>query len=292
MKKLLVSLIAVIAAVGTSMAADNNSGCKPKKVRVIHITAGQPDTMYGDSNFSTTVLDSDTVADYRIENYSEPEPLPTDSPRHYSGPESEYDGNWYVGGRVALHLMSWKNKYSGAPANFQFDSDADHDKYSFEPVFGWNLFAGYRFDPNWRMDLEFGHMTQFSDSDNGITFKLSTPYVMANAYYDFMSGFYLGLGAGAAFPRATLDWEYFTANSASKTQTSFMGAFMMGYSYRLSESTSLDFRYRLAGFNGPKWTRNVVPGVSDVNGVDLESLETKVGFIIDNSLSLGLRYEF
>lgn len=286
MKKFMVSLIAVLATVGTSMAAETcNGGCKPKKVRVIHITAGDPSTMYDDTQYTTTVLDSDgTVVEYP--EYSEPAPLSVAPARRVR------DGNWYVGGRVGLHLMSWKNKYKGSPSNYKFDNDENHDDYTFEPVFGGNIFAGYRFTPNWRGDVEFGYMTQFSDSDNGFTFKLQTPYITANAYYDFESGIYLGAGVGMAFPRGTLDWEYFEKDSASETKLSFMGALMAGYSYNLSESVALDFRYRLGMFNGPKWTRNVMSGVTDVNGTELESLQTKVGFVIDNSLSLGLRYEF
>ena len=285
MKKFMVSLIAVLATVGTSMAAETcNGGCKPKKVRVIHITAGDPSTMYDDTQYTTTVLDSDgTVVEYP--EYSEPAPLSVAPARRVR------DGNWYVGGRVGLHLMSWKNKYKGSPSNYKFDNDENHDDYTFEPVFGGNIFAGYRFTPNWRGDVEFGYMTQFSDSDNGFTFKLQTPYITANAYYDFESGIYLGAGVGMAFPRGTLDWEYFEKDSASETKLSFMGALMAGYSYNLSESVALDFRYRLAGFTGPKWTRTVTPeGTARYNG--LTALQTKVGFVIDNSLSLGLRYEF
>lgn len=286
MKKFMVSLVAVLATVGTSMAAETcNGGCKPKKIRVIHITAGDPTTMYDDTQYTTTVLDSDgTVVEYP--EYAEPAPLSVAPARR------AHDGNWYVGGRVALHMLSWKNHYKGAPSSYNFDNGEDHDSYVFEPVFGGNIFAGYRFTPNWRGDVEFGYLTQFSDSDNGFTFKFSTPYITANAYYDFESGFYLGAGVGMAFPRATMDWEYFQKGSASETKLSFTGALMAGYSYNLSDSVALDFRYRLAGFTGPKWTRNVLPGIKDANNVELESLETRVGFTLDNSLSLGLRYEF
>lgn len=283
MKKFMVSLIAVLATVGTSMAAETcNGGCKPKKVRVIHITAGDPSTMYDDTQYTTTVLDSDgAVVEYP--EYSEPAPLSVAPARR------DRDGNWYVGGRVGLHLMSWKNKYHATPSGAIVDASADHDDYTFEPVFGGNIFAGYRFTPNWRGDIEFGYMTQFSDSDNEFTFKLQTPYITANAYYDFESGIYLGAGVGMAFPRGTLDNKWFAAGDASEMKLSFMGALMAGYSYNLSESVALDFRYRLAGFMGPKWTRNFLPG-NDYNNA--EAFETKVGFVIDNSLSLGLRYEF
>lgn len=299
MKKLLVSIIAIASTVvsvayGAEDCGCKNCGCKPKKVRVIHITAGDPQTMYNDAMYTTTVIDGDGS----YQTYDEPTQL-TVAPAHSDydrGYEYErgprYRGNWYVGGRLGLHLASWKNKYHGSPSNYKFDNGEDHDDYTFEPVFGGNIFAGYRFTPNWRTDLEFGYMTQFSDSDNGFTFKLSTPYLMGNAYYDFNGGFYLGAGLGLAFPRATLDWEYFEKDNASKTKLSFAGALMAGYSYYMTDSLALDFRYRLAGFVGPKLTRNVMAGVKDENDVELRTLETKVGFVIDNSFSIGLRYEF
>ena len=311
MQKLLVSLVAIIATIGTTVAGTcgDNTGCKKtKKVRVIHITAGDQKTIPGDDvEYTTTVLKSDgdttTVSEVStsdaapeyvsessvVETYVEPEPLRITSSR-----ASNRAGKWYVGGRVGLHLLSWKNKYSGTPANFLFDKSADHDDYSFEPVFGGNIFAGYRFTPNWRGDIEIGYLTQFSDSDNGFTFKLSTPYATANAYYDFDGGIYFGLGAGMAFPRATMDNEFFAPEYESETKLSVMGALMLGYSYNVSESVALDFRYRLAGFYGPKWVRYMVSpnDFHDANDVELQSLETKIGLIIDNSFSFGLRYEF
>lgn len=305
MKKLLVSVIAIASAVASvAYGADGcgckNCGCKPKKVRVIHITAGDPQTMYNDAMYTTTVIDGDGS----YQTYDEPTQLTVAPAARYEYDDREYDdreynrgpryrGNWYIGGRLGLHLASWKNKYHGTPANYAFNDDEDHDKYVFEPIFGANLFAGYRFTPHWRIDGEFGYMTQFSDSDNGFTFKLQTPYTTANAYYDFDNGIYLGAGLGLAFPRGTLDFANFEAGNASKTRVSPMGALMAGYSYYMTDSLALDFRYRLAGFTGPKWTRNVISGtVVDDNGVELKTLETKVGFIIDNSLSIGLRYEF
>lgn len=326
MQKLLVSLVAIIATIGTTVAGTcgDNTGCKKtKKVRVIHITAGDQKTLSGDDvEYTTTVLKSDgdttTVSEVStsdatpeylseslvaetyaapgyasessvIEAYSEPEPLRITSTR-----QPNRAGKWYVGGRVGLHLLSWKNKYSGTPTNFLFDKSADHDDYSFEPVFGGNIFAGYRFTPNWRGDIEFGYLTQFTDSDNGFSFKLSTPYLTANAYYDFEGGIYVGLGAGMAFPRATMDNEFFAPEYESETKLSVTGAAMLGYSYNVSESVALDFRYRLAGFYGPKWVRHMVSpnDFHDANNVELQSLETKVGLVIDNSFSFGLRYEF
>ena len=291
MKKILVSMIAIFATVGTTMAADTNADCtKPKKYRVIYISANDSDPMYGDpavlgskSNgaepvYSEMLLGSDG---YLVDSDSGVAPLFAPRTR-----------NWYIGGRLGLHLLTWKNKYSASPSSAVADASFDHDDYTFEPVFGGGIFGGYHINDSWRADLEFGYISRFTDSDNGFSFKISTPYLMANAYYDVYDGLYAGVGLGLSFTRATLDWEYFVDNSASKTRTSLSGALMLGYNYSLSESVVLDLRYRIAGFAGPKLTR----GVSHTDPADpyngLDSIETKTGFILDNSFMIGLRYEF
>ena len=73
-----------------------------------------------------------------------------------------------------------------------------------------------------------------------------------------------------------------------------MGAAMLGYAYYLSESLILDVRYRFAGFTGTKIKRGVTGHTIEINGAEvrLDSVETKVGFIMDNSISIGLKYEF
>lgn len=229
------------------------------------------DVYYDDPRYSETA-------------YTQTETRTTDS-RSYN-----WRSAWYVGGRLALNLLSWTNKYKATPPESVVNPNADHDDYSLKPVVGGNIFAGYRFNPNWRADLEFGFTSEYSDSDSGITFKLSVPYVTANVYYDFVNGLYLGAGLGAAFPTIQMEWENFVANSSRKTGASFAGAAMVGYSYNLSKSLILDLRYRLAGYNGTTMERNVT-GYSYA-GIELKSLETKVGFILDNSISVGLRYEF
>ena len=207
------------------------------------------------------------------------------APRAYSS-NSNSRGYGYVGAHFDLNLLNWRNTYSALPVEAIYDIGADHDDYRFKPVIGGDLFLGYRFNPSWRADVEFGYVSNYKDSDNGITFELSVPYVTANIYHDFENGLYFGLGAGAAFPTVSMEWENFTANSSRKTGASFTGAAMLGYSYELSRFLFLDARYRISGFKGPSITR----GVSHF-GI-LESVTTSVGFVLDNAISVGLRYEF
>ncbi|MBO4480131.1 MAG: porin family protein [Alphaproteobacteria bacterium] len=315
MKKVLVGLSALLIASGIGMAGDCTSGgkkcgCKPKKYRVIYVTAHNPDTMYDNSIFEeqevgpdyrmvpieTSAAMQDRRATYEEDDkYYDDEYASDDYDDEYDNHSRSSTGlkGGYVGARVGVDLLTWKNKYSAEPESAIADFDSDHDKYTFEPVFGGNVFAGLYVNPAVRADLEVGYISQFSDSDNGFSFKLSAPYVTLNGYYDFLGGFYIGLGAGVAFPKATMDWQWFVANSARKTRTTFTGALMLGYERYLSDHVVLDFRYRLSGFEGPKWTRGVKqPEYQSASGSDLSSIGIKTGFILDNAFTVGLRFEF
>ncbi|MBO4583335.1 MAG: hypothetical protein J5714_04755 [Alphaproteobacteria bacterium] len=200
-------------------------------------------------------------------------------------------GSGYVGMNLDVNLLNWTNKYKATPEGAVVNMMADHDDYKFKPLIGGHFVAGYRFNPDWRADAEFGFTSEYEDSDNGITFKMSVPYVTANIYHDFVNGLYLGIGGGAAFPTISMEWENFRANDSSKTGVAPMGAAMLGYSYYLSESLIFDVRYRFAGlFGNTKIKRHTV--FQAPQHAPLESLETKVGFIMDNSISIGLKYEF
>jgi len=201
----------------------------------------------------------------------------------------------YIGMNLDLNLLNWSNKYKAYPEEAVYNAAFDHDDYRFKMLIGGHIVAGYRFNPGWRMDIEGGFTSEFEDSDNGISFKLSVPYVTADVYHDFKNGLYLGIGGGVAFPTISMEWEHFTSNNSSKTATSPMGAAMLGYTYYLSENLILDVRYRFAGFKGPRLKRGVTgwpPEGTIEETAPLESLETKVGFMMDNSISIGLKYEF
>ena len=201
-------------------------------------------------------------------------------------------GSGYVGMNLDINLLNWRNEYKALPV--AYNEAFNHDDYRFKPLIGGHIVAGYRFNPGWRMDIEGGFTSEFEDSDNGISFKLSVPYATANVYHDFTNGLYLGIGGGAAFPTISMEWEHFTSNNSSKTTTSPMGAAMLGYAYYLSENLILDVRYRFAGFKGPKLTRGVTGWSIEIGDqeIPLRSLETKIGFVMDNSISIGLKYEF
>ena len=167
MKKFIVSLIAITVA-SNAMAAcygDQGSSCKSKKVRVIHITANNAEQVYGEP--------------LKVE-YNEPKPEYKEPPIQE---KTSTEDKWYVGAHLDLNLLSFKTKYLATPEGAIADQTADHDKYSFEPVFGGNVFFGRNFSKSWRGDFELGYITKFTDSDQGISLGLSAPYLLGNVYY-------------------------------------------------------------------------------------------------------------
>ena len=62
-----------------------------------------------------------------------------------------------------------------------------------------------------------------------------------------------------------------------------MGALMAGWSHHLDYNLVLDLRYRLAMFGGVEHERTLNNDYKFKNDI---------GMILDNSISVGLRYEF
>lgn len=186
---------------------------------------------------------------------------------------------WYVGGHVALNLMNWENEYTFTEPGF----DNHSDKYSLESVFGGDLFVGKTIKYFWRAELEAGLLGQFEDRDNLFSFKMTIPYLMANGYYDFVNGMYIGAGAGIALPTTELDGLSFVSGDRKEFIVSPMVGVMVGYSHELDYNLTLDVRYRLAGLMGPEHKRVDTMGYEFTNDI---------GLILDNSLSVGIRYNF
>ena len=191
---------------------------------------------------------------------------------------------WYVGGHVALNLMNWENEYSTTAPN---NAELTNGEYSFETVFGGDLFVGTTFKYFWRGEVEAGLLGQFEDEDMGTTFKMTIPYLMANGYYDFVNGLYVGAGVGVALPKTELQGAYFNGGDNSKRSVSPMVGLMFGYTHELDYNLTLDIRYRLSGLMGNKINRTFE--YKDNNTYDISS---EIGLILDNSLSIGIRYNF
>ena len=196
---------------------------------------------------------------------------------------------WYGAVRAELSFLSWKNEYSTDIPGIPDDTES----FSFKPVFSADIAFGKRINYFWRGEVEAGYITEFSDSDEGYEVKLSTPYLMANGYYDFSNGFYLGAGLGIAMPKMELLDDAFKTGNNPKWGISPMLGLMAGYSHKLDDNLVLDLRYRLAGFMGHEQERQWVDGTY-INSVDISGkhFKNEIGLILDNSISLGIRYEF
>lgn len=193
---------------------------------------------------------------------------------------------WYITGRAELSLLNFKNKYS-ADGRWMADESHNEDKYSFEPVFGGSVAAGKKINYFWRAELEGGYLGYFSDEDVAAKFSISMPYLMASGYYDFTNGLYLGAGVGASLASYKISGDYFNGYDKKKTTLSPMAGLMFGWTHALDDNLVVDLRYRLAGMTGTELKLHFQD--TDDNTYWFKS---KTGIILDNSISLGIRYEF
>lgn len=196
---------------------------------------------------------------------------------------------WYVGGRASLSLVNWENEYSTEP---EIGIAGNTEDFT-EVLFGGNVFVGHTFKYFWRAEVEAGLIGQYDDADEGYEFKLTVPYVMANGYYDFANGLYVGAGLGLALPTTELSDDEFKSGGRTERNVSPMLGLMAGYSYRLDYNLTLDLRYRLAMLWGTDQERVWKAG-TDIGGFDMSGIAFKneIGLILDNSFSLGIRYQF
>ena len=204
---------------------------------------------------------------------------------NYDYYEKEKSG-WYIGGRASLSLLNWTSEYSSTAVNaWELDGETSYT----EVVFGGGLFAGYRLDYFWRAEIEGGLIGQHEEYDAGTTLRLTIPYVIANAYYDFANGFYVGAGVGVALPTSDFNFEKFIGGEETERSVSPMGALMFGYAHKLDYNLWLDLRYRLSAMVGPEHNRSLQYIDPPHDEFDITN---KIGLILDNSISIGLRYEF
>lgn len=195
---------------------------------------------------------------------------------------------WYIGARADLNFWNWKNEYSTGD-NFNPVESYGSDEYSFEPAFGGSLFGGRQFAYFWRAELEAGYLGYFKDKDFAAEFTMQIPYVLLNGYYDFTNGLYLGAGVGAAMSITTLDMTW--ADGSERTEYNFspMAGVMVGYSHELDNNLVLDIRYRLSGLMGGEQRIN---NLHFDDGSGATWFQNDIDFILDNSISVGIRYEF
>jgi opacity protein-like surface antigen len=192
-------------------------------------------------------------------------------------------GDMYIGIRGDVSFLTWKNEYKDE-SNARFGSES----FNFKPVAGLDVFVGYKPAKKWRADLEFDYVGKYSETETEYylvyptektEFDLEVFSGTLNGYYDFENGLYLGIGAGAAITNAKIKSSVVTDKNV--TDFSPMGALMFGWSYRLDDKVDFDLRYRFAVFHG---------GNLDLDTGGGTRVKTEIGFIKDNSFSVGIRY--
>lgn len=192
---------------------------------------------------------------------------------------------FYLGGHMDLSLMNWKNDYKD-----QDGVKLGSDDFDFESVLGVDLFFGYKFTPTIHGDIELGYMGKYHEIEtehyvNFVTekteFDLEKYMFTVNAYYNFWKDFYAGVGVGVAMTNITINNS--AVSEKSKRNFSPVGALMFGWSYELDRAVDFDIRYRLALSRG---------GDISVDTGGGSSIKTEIGYMLDNTLSAGIRYSF
>lgn len=198
--------------------------------------------------------------------------------------------DWYVGINAMMNLWSWENEYGSDKPGVVLLSNSDD--YSFEPVFGGALVVGTYFQSGLRGDIELGMSSEFSDADDFATYKLSVPYLMANVYYDFESGMYLGGGLGVARPEVTLSGASFIGGGSKETSISPKVGFGVGYATEIADNVFIDFRYRLSLMKGTDIIRSFEWEATPGSGLGQYVLQVENDLILENALSVGIRFNF
>ncbi len=201
-----------------------------------------------------------------------------------------FDIDGYLSANLTMNMLSWKNSYKSNYAGVDLAFEAD--KYSFERVMGGSLAVGAIFDGDLRADLEIGLSSEFKDENEFATYTLSVPYAMANFYRDLKSGLYFGVGVGVARPETNLELRLPTgiARSSKESWTPKVGV-LLGYALKINDSISLDARYRLSGYKGTKMS-GVFLWDQEHGFIEEYDLFVNSDYIIENTVSVGLRYRF
>jgi len=205
----------------------------------------------------------------------------------YKIKQNDDTGRYYMGIHGGLSFMNWKNKYTGEN---DVGTIRGSDDFSFKSTLGLDIFVGYMISPTMRADLEIGYLGKFSETEveynenyipEKTKFDFETYYLLANWYYNFKYGLYAGAGLGGALLNVSMDHTH--VQKQSETSISPMAALTGGWLYQLDDKIDFDVRYRLAFFDGGNVTLDMTNGYE---------VKTEMGWVMDNSLSAGIRYKF
>ena len=241
---------------------------------------GSPNSSYGYYNPSPAPINNTAVVVVGNRAQTQMQPVKPDWPK------------WYVGGNLFYNLALFEAKHM---TNGVFSSSVPYAKDDFSASqFGGALYVGQKFNRNFRADVEAGWFLKYSEQSAGVEFSLDTPYALANVYYDMdlnpsWGGFYFGAGLGVALPTSKLHGPgIFLPGGETKTNVSVMGALAVGWQIPVADSTFFDIKYRLSAYKGGDHTRQWQDNVYYV----IYDFTSSIGWVLNNTVSVGIRYEF
>jgi hypothetical protein len=218
----------------------------------------------------------------------------------YSQPQAPWYRDWYAALKYVHTLTSFTSKHY-TDGVYCVGGQYCEDKYSFETMMGFSASVGKSYGDNWRFELEGGYTGEYSDSVDDVEFSISAPYMGFNALYNFSGatndGFYLGAGLGAAWTKTGVSAGgtevFFLHNGETKREFSPMIALSAGYQMLLTDRLAFDIAYKLWTFGGTDHDRDFQTCIlCDGSDDETHTFTNKTGWLINNSLSLGLRWYF
>lgn len=200
------------------------------------------------------------------------------------------DYDYYIAANITKNMWSWDNEYESNYTGVDLLFNNDH--YSFESVWGGSVAVGTVFESGLRGDVELGVSKKFKDIDDFAGFTMHVPYVMANVYKDFESGFYLGAGLGVARPTVTIQGDLFDNIETEKNSISPKIGVSVGFATRVADNFFIDLRYRFSGLKGTDISSKFWWDQYNDGNYEQFYMQVKAGLIMENAVSAGIRFTF
>jgi OOP family OmpA-OmpF porin len=190
-----------------------------------------------------------------------------------AGVASAQDSGPYLGAGLGYSILKDSSFHNGA-----IDSHAEYDN-------GWGglLTLGYRFDPNWRGEIEGGfRRNDISKNSPGLTQGNSEAWTgMVNVVYDIRTGTdftpYIGVGGG---------WVKYKASGVAPTATTTINDSEGNWGFQGIAGVSYDITPRTQAFVDYHYLQSKDPSVQTSSGVDAKTRYR------DHLITVGFRFMF
>lgn len=168
------------------------------------------------------------------------------------------------------------------------------DTYSFVSMSGFSASLGAWISEKWRLEVTGGMTGKYRDIADGYEYDLSAKFLELGALYNTTpkrwGGFYVGPVAGVAWVETFMDGAAFLDSDASAKTLSFTGGLNAGYQFLLNDNLVLDIGYKLWFMDAGDHSRKLQ--ITDTGGTYDVKFTNKTGWVMNNSLSIGIRYNF